>query len=81
MTEYSPVPFRKVGQEFWLPQSAEVYMYFRLQRYYHKHSFDKYMLFSVDAQDKVKEAQQNPEVPKSKNPKKPEVVAAVGSSE
>ncbi len=81
VTEYSPVPFRKVGQEFWLPQSAEVYMYFRLQRYYHKHSFDKYMLFSVDAQDKVKEAQQNPEVPKSKNPKKPEVVAAVGSSE
>ena len=81
VTEYAPVPFRKAGQEFWLPQSAEVYMYFRLQRYYHKHSFEKYMLFSVDAEDKIKEVKQEPEAPKAKNPKKPEVVAEAGSSE
>ncbi len=81
VTEYAPVPFHKMGLEFWLPQSAEVYMYFRLQRYYHKHSFEKYMLFSVDAQDKTNEAKQSPEVPKSKNPKKPEVVAQTSSTE
>jgi tetratricopeptide (TPR) repeat protein len=70
VADYAPVLFRKTGQEFWLPQTAEVYMYFRLQRYYHKHTFDKYMLFSVDAQDKVHEAKQDPDVPKSRNPRK-----------
>ena len=45
-------------------------MHFRGQRYYHKHVFDKYMVFSVDAQDKVHEAKQDPDIPKSTNPKK-----------
>lgn len=70
VTEYAPVPFHKAGMEFWLPQTAEVYMHFRGQRYYHKHIFDKYMVFSVDAQDKVKEAKQDPDIPKSTNPRK-----------
>ena len=52
-TEYAPVPFPKRNMNFWLPQSAEVYMQFRGQRIYRKHSFEKYMLFSVDAEDKV----------------------------
>jgi tetratricopeptide (TPR) repeat protein len=52
-TEYAPVPFPKRNTEFWLPQSAEIYMQFRGQRIYRKHSFDKYLLFSVDAEDKV----------------------------
>lgn len=70
VTEYAPVPFHKAGMEFWLPQTAEVYMNFRGQRIYHKHLFDKYMVFSVDAQDKVHEAKQDPDIPKSTNPKK-----------
>ncbi len=70
VTEYAPVPFRKKSTEYWLPQSAEVYMHFRGQRYYRKHTFEKYMLFSVDAQDKVHEAKHDPEIPKSRNPKK-----------
>jgi tetratricopeptide (TPR) repeat protein len=70
VTEYAPVPFHKAGMEFWLPQTAEVYMHFRGQRYYHKHIFDKYMIFSVNAEDKVHEAKQDPEIPKSTNPKK-----------
>jgi hypothetical protein len=47
-------------------------MHFRGQRYYRKHTFDKYMLFSVDATDKTHEAKQDPDtnVPKSTNPKK-----------
>ncbi len=70
VTEYAPVPFHKAGMEFWLPQTAEVYMNFRGQRYCHKHAFDKYMVFSVSAEDKVHEAKQDPEIPKSTNPKK-----------
>ena len=70
VTEYAPVPFHKAGMEFWLPQTAEVYMNFRGQRYYHKHMFDKYMVFSVSAEDKVHEAKQDPDIPKSTNPKK-----------
>jgi tetratricopeptide (TPR) repeat protein len=72
VTEYAPVQLHKKSLEFWLPQSAEVYMHFRGQRYYRKHTFDKYMLFSVDATDKTHEAKQDPDtnVPKSTNPKK-----------
>ncbi len=70
VTEYAPVPFHKAGMEFWLPQTAEVYMHFRGQRYYHKHAFDKYMVFSVSAEDKVHEAKQDPDIPKSTNPRK-----------
>ncbi len=60
VTEYTPVAFRKTGTEFWVPQTAEVYIYFRGQRIYHKHSFDNYMLFSVDTEEKVHEAVLNP---------------------
>ncbi|MBA3915738.1 MAG: hypothetical protein H0X25_18170 [Acidobacteriales bacterium] len=34
-----------------LPTQAEVYLDFRKRLYYRKHSFDYFMLFSVDAQD------------------------------
>jgi tetratricopeptide (TPR) repeat protein len=70
VSEYIPVMFHKTGTEFWLPETAEVYMSFQGQRYYHKHSFDKYMLFSVETEQKVKEAAHDPDVPKSTNPKK-----------
>jgi tetratricopeptide (TPR) repeat protein len=64
VTEYAPVPFPKRNTNFWLPQSAEVYMQFRGQRIYRKHSFEKYMLFSVDAEDKV-QAKHETGVPQS----------------
>jgi hypothetical protein len=75
VADYAPVQLHKKSMEFWLPQSAEVYMHFRGQRYYRKHTFDKYMLFSVDANDKIHEAKQDPDtnVPKSTNPKKHKV--------
>jgi len=69
ITEYGPVPFRKKNTELWLPKSAEVYMHFRGHRYYRKHSFEKYMLFSVDETQKDKEAKSNPG-PGSTTPKK-----------
>jgi tetratricopeptide (TPR) repeat protein len=54
VVEYGPVPFTKKKVELWLPQSAEIYLDFRRHRYYRKHSFDHYMLFAVDADEKRK---------------------------
>ncbi len=52
--EYGPVPFAKRKTSLWLPKSAEVYIDFRKHHYYRRHSFDHYMLFDVDAQQKDK---------------------------
>ena len=54
VVEYGPVPFAKKKVQLWLPQSAEIYLDFRRHRYYRKHSFDHYMLFAVDADEKRK---------------------------
>lgn len=60
VVEYGPVPFQKRNVQLWLPQSAEIYLDFRRHRYYRKHSFDHYMLFSVDADEKRKEPKEKP---------------------
>jgi len=56
ITEYGAVPFPKKNVELWLPKTAEVYLAFRKHLYYRRHSFDHYMLFSVDSVEKVREA-------------------------
>jgi len=53
--EYGPVPFPSKNTTLWLPKSAEIYFDFRRHRYYRRHSFDHYMLYSVDAEEKRKE--------------------------
>ncbi len=55
IVEYGPVPFTKKNTTLWLPKSAEIYFDFRKHRYYRRHSFDHYMLYSVDADEKRKE--------------------------
>ena len=60
VVEYGPVPFQKRNVQLWLPQSAEIYLDFRRHRYYRKHSFDHYMLFSIDASDKQKAPKDKP---------------------
>jgi UDP-N-acetylmuramate-alanine ligase len=55
VVEYGPVPFAKKNLQLWLPKSAEIYLDFRRHRYYRRHSFDHYMLFSVNSEEKVKE--------------------------
>jgi tetratricopeptide (TPR) repeat protein len=52
IVEYGPIPFPKKNLEIWLPKSAEIYLDFRHRRYYRRHSFDHYMLFATDSQDK-----------------------------
>lgn len=61
--EYGPIPFAKKNTSLWLPKSAEIYFDFRKHRYYRRHSFDHYMLYSVDSQEKVKEPVSKPEPP------------------
>ncbi len=64
VVEYGPVPFQQNQISLWLPKTAEIYFDFRKHKYYRKHSFDHYMLFSVDSVEKRKE-------PGSKAPEKP----------
>jgi tetratricopeptide (TPR) repeat protein len=70
IAEYGPVMFEKKKVELWLPKTAEVYLDFHRHRYYRRHSFDKYMLFSVDSTDKVNTAVQAPPGPGSTSPHK-----------
>ena len=55
VVEYGPIPFPSKNTSLWLPKSAEIYFDFRKHRYYRRHSFDHYMLYSVDTQEKRKE--------------------------
>jgi tetratricopeptide (TPR) repeat protein len=55
IVEYGPVPFQKKATELWLPKSAEIYFDFRRHRYFRRHSFDHYMLFSTESEEKRKE--------------------------
>jgi Vta1 C-terminal domain/Anaphase-promoting complex, cyclosome, subunit 3/Tetratricopeptide repeat len=57
VVEYGPVPFPKKNTTLWLPKNAEIFFDFRKHRYYRRHSFDHYMLFSVDTDEKRKEPQ------------------------
>jgi len=61
VVEYGPVPFPKKNTSLWLPRSAEIYFDFRKHRYYRRHSFDHYMLYSVDTDEKRKEPVAKPE--------------------
>ncbi len=69
IAEYGPVLFEKKNVQLWLPKTAEVYLDFHRHRYYRRHSFDKYMLFSVDSTDKVNTAK-IPPGPGSTSPRK-----------
>ena len=55
MVDYGPVPFPKKNTTVWLPKYAQIYLDFRKHHYYRRHSFDHYMLFSVDTDDKAEE--------------------------
>ena len=67
--EYGPVPFPRKNTTLWLPKSAEIYFDFRKRRYYRRHAFDHFLLFSVDMEDK----QKTPAAKPDDNPAKPAV--------
>jgi tetratricopeptide (TPR) repeat protein len=66
IVEYAPVPFQQGKMELWLPKSAEIYLDFRKRRYFRTHSYDHYMLFSVDAVEKRNEPKMPPVEPTPK---------------
>jgi tetratricopeptide (TPR) repeat protein len=51
MAEYGPIGFPKKNVELWLPLHVDIYMEFNRHYYHRQHSFDHYMLFSVDSSD------------------------------
>jgi tetratricopeptide (TPR) repeat protein len=67
VVEYGPIRFEQKNTSLWLPKSAEIYFDFRGHRYYRRHSFDRYMLFSVDEKEERKEPVAKPEEPEKKS--------------
>jgi hypothetical protein len=66
--DYAPVRFPKSKAELWLPKSAEIYFDFRKHHYFRRHSFDHFLLFSVDTEEKRKEPKEA-KIPESRSPK------------
>lgn len=58
--EYGPVPFASKNTTLWLPKKVEIYFDFRKHHYYRRHTFDHYMLFSVDTEQKEKSPANKP---------------------
>ncbi len=54
VVEYGPIPFPKKNTTLWLPKTAEIYFELRKHRYFRRHSFDHYMLYAVDTEEKAK---------------------------
>ena len=52
IAEYGPVHFNRKNVDLWLPQSVDLYLELNKHRYYRRHSFDHYMLFSVASDEK-----------------------------
>ena len=62
IVEYGPVEFQKASEPMWLPKSAEWYCNLMGQRYHRRHSFSRFLLFSVEDTEKFalpKESDQN----------------------
>lgn len=58
--EYGSIDFRENNVKLWLPLSAEVYFDWSGHRVHRKHTFNNYMLFSVDEQQRIS----SPKTPK-----------------
>ncbi len=63
VVEYGPIPFQKKNISLWLPKSAEIYFDFRKHRYYRRHSFDHYMLYTTDSDEKIKAPKESDKKP------------------
>ncbi len=66
VVEYGPVQFPRRKLELWLPTRAEIYLDYRNHRYYRSHTYDHYMLFAVDSEEKRKEPTAPPIGPRDK---------------
>jgi hypothetical protein len=53
LIEYGPVRFRDKPLELWLPKSADWYCALKNHRYYRRHAFSNFLLFSVDDKEQL----------------------------
>src|SRR5262249_13644244 len=51
--EYGPVHFRTHNRDMWLPQTAEVFYDWRGRRSHRRHTFENYLLYSVDDKQQI----------------------------
>jgi hypothetical protein len=51
--DYAPVQFRTEEQQMWLPRSAELYVERKGNRYYRRHTFSSFQVFTVGTQQNV----------------------------
>jgi tetratricopeptide (TPR) repeat protein len=51
--EYRPIKSTTSNLQLWLPSSTELYMDFQGRRFYRKHSFTDFKIFSVDTQTQI----------------------------
>jgi hypothetical protein len=51
--DYGPVKFRTHNQQLWLPLDAEVYAERRGHRYYRRHTFSDFKIFTVDTDQTI----------------------------
>lgn len=68
IVEYGPVHFQQKTVELWLPQNVDIFLELRRRRYHRRHSFDHYMLFSVNSQDKGSMTKSGPQPTPAQNP-------------
>jgi len=66
--EYGPVHFQGKNVEMWLPQSAEIYSDWKGRRFHRRHSFSKYMLFSVEDKETISIPKTAEEAPPKPDP-------------
>jgi tetratricopeptide (TPR) repeat protein len=51
--EFASVRFRTGNQQLWLPQTAELYVEWNGHRFYRRHSFSNFKIFSTDSTQEV----------------------------
>jgi tetratricopeptide (TPR) repeat protein len=52
IAEYGPVHFQKRNLDLWLPKSVDMYLELDRHRYFRRLTFDHYMLFYVNSEDR-----------------------------
>jgi tetratricopeptide (TPR) repeat protein len=52
IADYGPVHFQQKNLDLWLPQDVDIFLELNRHYYHRRHSYDHYMLFSVDSVDK-----------------------------
>jgi hypothetical protein len=61
--EYGAVLFQKTNTELWLPKKAELSLDVHKRHYFRRNSFDRFVRFCVDSEEKVGEVKPKQALP------------------